>query len=535
MVFIVSSFLCLSISANAKNFEEYEYAYRYSYVNNQQVINGIVINGYDGTSKDLIIPEEIEGYPVIEIGGFAFQNCTEITGVTIPETVTEIYDYAFAGCSSLSYINILSDKMSFGMDAFSGCNSLNKVYANSIETWINNFYFYEWNTSSNPLCNGADLYLNNTLVTELVIIQDIANIKEDAFYGCTSIECVVFDDSVTTITSRAFAGCTGLKEISISESITTIGYGAFTGCTGLTKINWNAKNVNSFDPEPSVFFCAGYESEGIEVVFGENVESIPSGCFAGYADSGMKSANIKKVTIGESVTMIGDYAFWECKGLESITIPDSIVSIGYSAFMGCANLTNVIISNSINTIEARTFYNCTSLKNISIPESVEYIATDAFSGSGLEKIVINNPKCVIEYSASTIPVDAVIYGYADSPAQIYAQMYGRDFVALAAAACTHFYGEWIIDADASCTQRGFAHRVCALCNGYEFDVLDETGHADEDADNCCDVCDAIISAQTPDTGDNSETQTGALSSFFSSITEFFNRIIAWIKSLFGMA
>ena len=244
--------------------------------------------------------------------------------------------------------------------------------------------------------------------------------------------------------------------------------------------------------------------------------------------------NITSISIECGVSSIGANSFSDTS-ITEINIPDSVESIGSGAFYGCSNLTEIIIPDSVTSIGTWAFSSCSSLKNISIPDSVEYIATNAFYGSGLEKIVINNPKCVIEYSASTIPVDAVIYGYADSPAQMYAQMYGRDFVALAAAACTHSYGEWIIDADASCTQRGFAHRVCAFCNGYEFDVLDETGHADEDADGCCDVCDAIISAQTPDTGDNSETQTGALSGFLNSITEFFNRIIAWIKSLFGMA
>ena len=265
-----------------------------------------------------------------------------------------------------------------------------------------------------------------------------------------------------------------------------------------------------------------------DITIPDSVESIGDRAF-------YRCTSLISIIIPDSVATIGDSAFYGCTALEEITIPYSVATIENYVFEACNNLKSVKIGDSVKLIGNGAFVGCLSLNNISIPESVEYIATDAFFGSGLKKIVINNPKCVIEYSVSTIPVDAVIYGYANSPAQMYAQMYGRDFVALAAEACTHSYGEWIIDADASCTQRGFAHRVCALCNGYEFNVIDEKGHTDEDADSCCDVCDAIIFAQTPDIGDNSETQTGALSGFLNSITEFFNRIIAWIKSLFGIA
>lgn len=556
----------------------------------------VTITACDKTATEVEIPETIEGYPVVSIDTNAFRNTKEltkitwnaknidnfhyedniftfaginsggvefifgdtvesipeyifynwkyITKVTIGDNVKKIGDGAF-GFSSVSEVVIPDSVTTFGSGVFNQCENLTKVIL-----------------SENTPSIGWGTFRNCSNLKEIIIPGSVISVDAEAFYGCADLLCVTIGNSVKTIGNRAFYGCFSLTEIIIPDSVTsigneafygcadlssvtigntveTIGYRAFYNCTGLTKINWNAKNVRSFSSEPDVFFCAGYESEGIEVVFGENVESIPTGCFAGYADSGMKSANIKKVIIGESVTMIGDYAFWECKGLESITIPDSLVSIGYSAFMGCANLTNVIISNSINTIGARTFYNCTSLKNISIPESVEYIATDAFYGSGLEKIVINNPKCVIEYNASAIPSDAVIYGYANSPAQMYAQMYGRDFVALAEGECEHTYSEWIVDADATCSDRGFMHRVCTLCNGYEFDVIEKTGHIDNDTDNICDVCDEVLSSQTPDIDDGGESgdnnSSDGISSFLQSIKELFNSIISWLRTLFGIA
>ena len=304
--------------------------------------------------------------------------------------------------------------------------------------------------------------------------------KTELLYCPRDMQCehYTIPESVTSIGKSAFEGCTGIKAITIPDSVTSIGDSAFSACTGITNI-----------------------------------------------------------TIPESVTSIGNKAFSGCEKIKNITIPAN-AKLGGDVFLNCSALENVVFCDGTTEI-GKNFENCYNLKNLNIPESVNYIAIDAFYGSGLEKIVINNPKCVIEYSASTIPVDAIIYGHANSPAQMYAQMYGRDFVALSAAECSHSYSEWIIDADATCTQRGFAHRVCTLCNGYEFDVIDETGHIDEDADNICDVCDTSVSVQLPDTDDGGESgdnnSSDGISSFFESIRELFNKISAWIKSIFGMA
>ena len=500
----------------------------------EQIPDRIMSSNEDSPIQIVNIKKLSIGENVKVIGDYAFSECINLASITMSDSVEIIGDGAFSCCYALTEVDIPSRVSTIGNSAFYSCNNLESVtIGDSVETIGDNAFY----------CCSA--------LAEITIPDSVEAIGDYAFCECSALKTAKIGNTVKTIGCAVFWNCSSLTEINIPETVLSIAYRAFYNCTGLTKINWNAKKVSDFEPDSQIFSECGSANEGISVIFGEGVEYIPEFCFTG-------NENIKSLSISNTVKIIGTGAFEDCSGFTSITIPDSVTTIGDMVFRGCSNLTDVTIGNSVSIIDARafsgcvslinvtigksvetideySFIGCTSLKNISIPESVEYIATDAFYGSGLEKIVINNPKCVIEYSASTIPVDAVIYGYADSPAQMYAQMYGRDFVALAAAACTHSYGEWIIDADASCTQRGFAHRVCALCNGYEFDVLDETGHADEDADGYCDVCDAIISAQTPDTGDNSETQTGALSGFLNSITEFFNRIIAWIKSLFGMA
>ena len=84
------------------------------------------------------------------------------------------------------------------------------------------------------------------------------------------------------------------------------------------------------------------------------------------------------VTIGNSVTSIGERAFYECKGLTSVTIGNSVESIGKSAFSGCSGLTSVTIGNSVTSIGERAFYECKGLTSVTIGNSVKSIGEEAF-------------------------------------------------------------------------------------------------------------------------------------------------------------
>lgn len=111
-------------------------------------------------------------------------------------------------------------------------------------------------------------------------------------------------------------------------------------------------------------------------------------------------SNIESITIPDSVSQIGDYAFSGCTMLKSIDIPNSVTEIGRKAFYECTNLETVTLPNNIETINAATFYNCVSLKSISIPDSVTNIAASAFTGCvSLESITL-------PFSLKTIGADA---------------------------------------------------------------------------------------------------------------------------------
>ena len=99
--------------------------------------------------------------------------------------------------------------------------------------------------------------------------------------------------------------------------------------------------------------------------------------------------SLTSITIGNSVTSIGFYAFCNCSSLTSITIPDSVTSIGEWAFADCSSLTSITIPNSVTSIGRNAFYDCSSLTSITIPDSVTSIGDYAFSNcSSLTSITI---------------------------------------------------------------------------------------------------------------------------------------------------
>ena len=100
-------------------------------------------------------------------------------------------------------------------------------------------------------------------------------------------------------------------------------------------------------------------------------------------------AGCKNTTIPNSVTSIGSYAFYYCIGLTSVTIPNSVTSIGSSAFRGCSSLTSITIPNSVTSISGYAFQYCSGLTAVTIPNCVTSIGNSAFSGcSSLTSIII---------------------------------------------------------------------------------------------------------------------------------------------------
>lgn len=252
---------------------------------------------YEG---DIVIPETVQHdgttYRVTSIGDRAFDDCDELTLVTIPEGVLTIGEDAFSYCTGLESLAIPASVTSIGDRAFSCCYGLNSITVAS-----DNQYY-----DSRDNCNALIETSTNTLITgckNTVIPNTVESIGFDAFNHCYGLISITIPESVTSIGEGAFDHC-GLTAVTIPAGVTTIGEATFQNCDNLA----------------SVTFSEGLQSIGREA---------------------FKRTGLTSINLPEGLQSIGEGAFDDCDQLSSVSIPSTVTSIDPGAFYGCANLTKV--------------------------------------------------------------------------------------------------------------------------------------------------------------------------------------------------
>ena len=295
--------------------------------------------------------------------------------VTIPETITYngvtssvkyIDDLAFEDCSDLTSVTISSSISYIGRSVFRNCPSLISIIVDSGNT------IYD----SRNDCNAIIATSTNTLIggcKNTIIPNGVTSIGNSAFYDCSGLPFVTIPNSVTSIGEKSFENCSGLKTITIGNSVTSIGDGAFRGCSGLTSVTI----PNSVTSIGSSAFrdCVGLTSVEIPNSVTEMGVKTFQGC-----------TRLTSVTIGNSVTSIGRRVFSDCSALTSVTLPNSVTEIGTSAFQDCSSLTSVICkATSVPSTSYDAFYNVPqSSATLYVPASAldDYKTTSPWSGFG---------------------------------------------------------------------------------------------------------------------------------------------------------
>ena len=246
---------------------------------------------------------------VTTIGDESFNSCSGLTSITIPNSVTTIGSNAFQNCSGLTSIDIPSGVAITGDRNFQNCTSLTSVtIGNGVTINGENTFL---NCNSLPVEDNlryADTYLveavDKTLST-YTIKNDVKWIGVSAFTNCSSLTSIVIPSGVTTISSNAFQNCISLTNINIPSGVTSIGISTFRNCANLTSID------------------------------------IPSG-----------------------VTSIGMNAFTDCNGITSIDIPSGVTSINGWTFQNCISLSSIVIPSGVRNIGNSAFQFCSSLTSV---------------------------------------------------------------------------------------------------------------------------------------------------------------------------
>ena len=282
--------------------------------------------------RDVSYPKKLSGG--VEFNYSPFESIIQLKYITISDSVKVLGPDLFRDCKGLTTISISKSIVEIKEKAFDGCNNLSRVNITDISKWCSIDFR---NVKSNPLYYAKKLYLNGEKIDKLVLPDTLTKIKKYTFAGC-DLKSIVVSSSVTEINGRVFANCSDLEEIIVDQN--NIKYDSRHNCNAIIETESN---------------------------------TLVNGC--------------KNTLIPNSVTFIGDGAFYECQALTDIEIPNSITKIDYAAFFGCVGLVNLSIPNSVVDIKQCAFEDCKSLENVIIEDGdstlkIEYNRyNNSYSGS----------------------------------------------------------------------------------------------------------------------------------------------------------
>ena len=227
-------------------------------------------------------------------------------------------------------------------------------------------------------------FKNSSSLTSVTISNSVTSIGFQAFYGCSGLTSVTIPNSVTSIGNSAFEGCSGLTSVTISNTVTSIGTFVFSNCSGLTSVTI-PNSVTSI--ENNAFNGCGSLKELI-------IEAGSSALSLGYNHDTGSSSSIGKglffdcpletLYLGRNISHktninVGYSPFAQIKTLKKVTIGNDVTSIGERLFYNCYNLASINILEGVTTISNYAFFNCYNLVSINIPEGVTTISNSAFS------------------------------------------------------------------------------------------------------------------------------------------------------------
>ena len=344
----------VAITAGAETYGDYTYRLR-----NDGMFNGTIeIVGYNGSSTELEIIDNINGNPVTRFADNAFKNCNTLTKVNIPSTVTNIGNNVFKYCTNLKEVTIPDSVTSVEADVFVGTALLNNQ-SSTVK------YADKWVIDSDNVQN-------------VILRDDTRGIAGRAFSGCTKLKSIKIPEGAIRISIYAFYNCSSLTDITIPDSLKEIGWYAFGGCSSLEHIE--IPDSVTWVGDDAFAYCSKLKN----IAMPKSISKVNDWIFYGCS-------NLESITLHDGIKSIGIYAFYDCPKLKEIAIPSSVKSIQKYAFAYCRSLQNVVLPRSVTSLGEKAFLNCSSLETITIPDSVTEISSSAFDGCS-SKLTIKGAK-----------------------------------------------------------------------------------------------------------------------------------------------
>ena len=351
---------------------------------------------------------------VVTIGSHAFDGCSNLSSIDLGSKLEEIGSYAFNGCKLLQTIPLPEGLLRIEERAFNGCEALTRIDVPSTVTFLGLRLFVDCVNFANITVASGNAYYRSSgdclieISSKMIIAgtnnsvipedPEVTSIREYAFYKRIGLKSITIPGNITDVNSYAFSYCSGLKEVTIKQGVSKIGTNVFEFCTALTSVTFPdsvgsiTNGVFSGCSElQSVHFGSGVslihytaflncpKLEEITISANNPTYKCVNNCIIRKSDGtlilGLKGSEIPN---DGSVKAIGEYAFYNCAGLESITIPDSVTTLGNYSFYNCSSLLSITIPGSVTTFGNRVFYGCTKITTVVIGEGVTAIGEYAF-------------------------------------------------------------------------------------------------------------------------------------------------------------
>ena len=378
------------IPINAVSTEKTSGYYTYTLSNNQATITNVVAS----ISGAVVVPSSLDGYTVVGIRGYSFQNLKGIKSVTIPDSITTIGDYAFSGCSSITSVTIGNGVNIIPYRGFNGCTSLETLIIGSNVTEIKGSAFIEC-TALNSITWGSSLkiigdhaFKGCVSITSLNIPDTVTTIKDSAFSGFSGITSLTISNNVTSIGAHTFEDCTELNSVTIPCKVTTIGGSAFEDCNNLKTV-YLPESLQQIDyygfgrcNNITDVYYEGSSIDWLEIEFDNGNDSIKN---ANIHYKYVLNTDTEKPAVSISSTNNID-----TKQTVKLSLSDNVGVVSYywgtnsmpsdSAFTEIASTTNTSITKTVSN--AGTYYLLAkdAAGNVSVKESVTFLKT-TFNGN----------------------------------------------------------------------------------------------------------------------------------------------------------
>lgn len=353
-----------------------------------------------------VLPESVTfggtDYPVTALADNALYNCSRLTALTLPETVVRLGEKALSGCTGLTSIAIPAGVTDILPDALRNCTGLTAITVAPGNT--------QYHGDGRSLIDSSGRLIQYALNSgaSYTVPDGVTDIGDFSLQGAAKLQSVTLPDSVINIQGLAFSGCEALSQVTFGAGLTYIGNYAFEHCqvkrvdlpATISRVEGNAFGdcpVEAFTvagdgtgdiyAQDGVLFSRHYtgfgESQGVHALIlypagsAQTRYTIPNGVECVGNDAFLRAENLQTVTFPNSLTRIDDSGFCGT-GLRSVTVPDTVTELGPYAFQVNEKLTRATLGSGVAELPSGLFYGCTALEEVDLPAQITSIGDEAF-------------------------------------------------------------------------------------------------------------------------------------------------------------